>query len=67
MKKPTPGRLPDYVFRFLSPAPHPAPQLFNIPEPSRTEKRIIAREEKGTAYKKNTWFARFVNWIKSLF
>lgn len=67
MKKPTPGRLPDYVFRFLSPAPHPAPQLLGISEPSRTEKRIIAREEKGTAHKKNTWFARLINWIKSLF
>lgn len=66
-KKPRPGRLPDYVFRFLSPAPHPAPQLFSIPEPSRPERRIIAREEKTPAPEKSTWFDRLINWIKGLF
>lgn len=64
MKKRTPGRLPDYAFRYLTPGSKAIDPIENY-NPSRTSRRIEAR--KDPAPKKMSWLARFINWIKSLF
>lgn len=66
MKKPTPGRLPNYVFRYLRQA---SPTTFANQDSKHPETaRIITKPASiiGKNHDKISWFMKFINWIKKL-